>query len=238
MASSTDLVAPTGGGGAVTNAGTFVVQENGAALTSLQLIDDALFTDDTSTHATGTTKGVGIMAVATPTDSAVDANDIGMVAMTVARQLKVDASGVAVPVTDNSGSLTVDAPLATPVFVTVTPSTTGGWSTFMASAADGSTALVATAQAVKASAGLLGGWYISNPNTSSAFVEIWDVASGSVTVGTTNPKILLEIPASSAANVEFTNGINFGTAITIAATTTAGGNTAPSTGLNANFFYK
>lgn len=31
--------------------------------------------------------------------------------------LKVDASGVAVPVTDNSSSLTVDAPVGTPVFV-------------------------------------------------------------------------------------------------------------------------
>lgn len=34
-----------------------------------------------------------------------------------AGNLKVDASGVAVPVTDNSGSLTVDAPAATPVAV-------------------------------------------------------------------------------------------------------------------------
>jgi len=103
--------------GPVTNAGTFVVQENGSALTALQLIDDGVFTDDTSTHSTGSTKGYGIMAVATPTDAAVDANDIGMVAMTTSRQLKVDASGVAVPVTDNSGSLTVDAPVGTPVFV-------------------------------------------------------------------------------------------------------------------------
>jgi hypothetical protein len=40
--------------------------------------------------------------------------------------VKVDASSVAVPITDNSGSLTVDAPVGTPVFVTPTPSTTGG----------------------------------------------------------------------------------------------------------------
>jgi len=33
---------------AVTNAGTFVVQENGAALTALQLIDDAVYTHNTS----------------------------------------------------------------------------------------------------------------------------------------------------------------------------------------------
>jgi hypothetical protein len=77
-------------------------------LTSSQLIDDGVYTDDTSTHTTGTSKGYGIMAVATPTDGSVDANDIGMVAMTTGRALKVDASGVAVPVTDNSSSLSVD----------------------------------------------------------------------------------------------------------------------------------
>lgn len=93
---------------AVTNAGTFAVQVDGNALTSLQLIDDVVYTDDTSTHATGTSKGMGIMAVATPTDAAVDANDIGMVAMTTSRLLKVDASGVAVPITDNASSITVD----------------------------------------------------------------------------------------------------------------------------------
>lgn len=37
------------------------------------------------------------------------------VAQGTATNLKVDASGAAVPVTDNSGSLTVDAPLTTPV---------------------------------------------------------------------------------------------------------------------------
>lgn len=72
-----------------TNAGTFVVQENGAALTSLQLIDDVVYTDDTSTHATGTSKGVLFMAAATPTDTSVNANDIGAVGMTVDRKLHV-----------------------------------------------------------------------------------------------------------------------------------------------------
>jgi hypothetical protein len=58
----------TVGSHAVTNTGTFVVQEDGAALTALQLIDDIVHIDDTATHATGTTKGAGIMAAATPTD--------------------------------------------------------------------------------------------------------------------------------------------------------------------------
>jgi hypothetical protein len=39
------------------------------------------------------------------------------VVQSTATNLKVDASGVAVPVTDNAGTLTVDAPVGTPVFV-------------------------------------------------------------------------------------------------------------------------
>ena len=75
----------------VTNAGTFAVQVDGDALTALQLIDDVVFTDDTSTHATGTTKLIGIGAAATPTDGSVGANDIGMLAMSTDRRLLVDA---------------------------------------------------------------------------------------------------------------------------------------------------
>ncbi len=58
--------------------------------------------DDTTTHVTGTTEGINIMAVATPTDAAVAANDIGMVAMSVDRRLHVDADITA------SVTLTVD----------------------------------------------------------------------------------------------------------------------------------
>ena len=44
--------------------------------TAVELIDDIVYTDDTSTHVTGTSKGAGIMAAATPTDGSVGANDI------------------------------------------------------------------------------------------------------------------------------------------------------------------
>lgn len=40
-----------------------------------------------------------------------------------AANLKVDASGVAVPITDNAGSLTIDAPVGTPVFVRLSDGT-------------------------------------------------------------------------------------------------------------------
>jgi hypothetical protein len=86
---------------AVTNAGTFAVQVDGAALTSLQLIDDVVYTDDTSTHATGTSKGALFMAAATPTDSAVNANDIGALAMTTDRKLHVSVQD-AIPAGNNN----------------------------------------------------------------------------------------------------------------------------------------
>lgn len=152
------------------------------------------------------------------------------------------ASMTAVQVADNSGSLTVDAPVGTPVFTTPTPSATGGWTPFNATAADGATACTNSAQAVKASQGTFGGYFINNPNTSDSWLHVYNTASGSVTVGTTNPTLSFRIPGaaanSAAANMEITLGVQFGTAITIACTSTAGGNGAPTAALEANIFYK
>lgn len=122
--------------------------------------------------------------------------------------------------------------------VGIQPRTTNGFDTFMASGSDGSSILVATAQAVKASAGKVYGYYLYNPEAAVTFVHFYNTAQGSVTVGTTNPLFSLQIPAGSAANLMSDIGITFGTAITIAATTTAGGNTAPATGVSATIFYK
>lgn len=137
-----------------------------------------------------------------------------------------------VPVSDNSGSLTVDAPLATPVFVTPTPGTTGGWSKVKYAAQ------TTTKQAVKASAGTFGGFYYYNPNASVAYVQVFDVASAGVTLGTTAPDMIFGVPASSGAVVEIGNGVNMATAITLACTTTATGSTAPGTGLDLTVFFK
>jgi len=98
--------------GAVTNAGTFATQIDGSALTALQLIDDPVATDDTTTHATGTTKVMGIGAVAAPTDGTVDANDIGMPAMSTARRLLTDAQIVGqdadITIADGGNTITID----------------------------------------------------------------------------------------------------------------------------------
>ena len=52
---------------AVTNAGTFATQENGAALTAMQLIDDTVFADDAAVTL-GTSKGNIASGVAVQTD--------------------------------------------------------------------------------------------------------------------------------------------------------------------------
>lgn len=58
---------------AVTNAGAFVVQENGAALTALQLIDDVVFAEDVG-HTTGD-KGVQVLTVRKNTAAATSGSD-------------------------------------------------------------------------------------------------------------------------------------------------------------------
>lgn len=120
------------------------------------------------------------------------------------------------------------------------PHTAGGLSSFNASGADGADNAVLTnsAVAVKASAGQLYGYYIYNPNDEASMVNFYDIAQGSVTVGTSTTKLQLTIPAGAGANVMGTHGITFATAITVSATKTAGSATAPDTGLDVQLFYK
>ena len=89
--------------------GASTLAEQQTQTTALQLIDDGVYTDDTSTHATGTSKGYGIMAVAAPTDAAVNANDIGMVGMNVDRELYVAVSDPLPAGTNNIGDVDVSS---------------------------------------------------------------------------------------------------------------------------------
>lgn len=78
----------------VTNAGTFATQIDGDALASLQMLDNVVSTDDGAFTA-GSSSGIPFMGLVT-TD-AVDAGDVGVVAMLANRQLKVtlyDSGGI------------------------------------------------------------------------------------------------------------------------------------------------
>ena len=96
-----------------------------------------------------------------------------------------------------------------------------------------------TVKVVKPTSGRVAGWYIYNPNSSVAYVQFFDVASGgTLTLGTTAPLLTIGVPATAAANLLDGNGLNFKNGIQLAATTTATGSTAPSSGLDVNVFYQ
>ncbi|MDB5448314.1 MAG: hypothetical protein JWQ97_3631 [Phenylobacterium sp.] len=107
---------------------------------------------------------------------------------------------------------------------------------------DGSTpklvaALSNAAVAIKASVGQLCWYDIFNPSAAVAYVQLFDRAQGSVTVGTDTPAAAIGIPAGGRAQ-GFVQRWNFNTAITAAATTTATGSIAPATALVASFGFR
>jgi hypothetical protein len=192
----------------VSNAGTFVTQENGSALTALQLIDDTVFADDAAfTVGTSKVNAIGLMADQTATDS-VNEGDIGIPRMTLDRKQ----------------------------ITTVAPSSdTEGLDVFRTLDAD------ETEEDVKTSAGKLYGWFIYNDGAAEVYVKFYNATAANTTVGTTTPRLTIPIPAGGAANVEFTNGIGFDTAICIAATTGVADADTAAPAANqvvANVFYK
>jgi hypothetical protein len=79
------------------------------------------------------------------------------------------------------------------------------------------------ATAVKTSAGQIGFIHATNNNATPVYLKIFNVASGSVTLGTTSANLNLEIPGNTGGAgfvLPIPCGLSFGTAITIA--TTAG----------------
>jgi hypothetical protein len=78
-----------------------------------------------------------------------------------------------------------------------------------------------TEDAVKTGPGKLGGYYWYNDGASEVYIKYYNDTVANVIVGTTAPFMTIPIPAGAAANVEWTNGIAFSAAITVAATTAA-----------------
>jgi hypothetical protein len=127
------------------------------------------------------------------------------------------------------------------VSVVPTPATSGGLSVVRKIDLD------ETPVAVKAAAGQLYGFSIANLGTATRYLRFYNVASGSVTVGTTAATVgPLTIPANASDDtVVMLNfggqGIAFGTAISMAATTGFADNDTGAPGANElmiNVFYK
>lgn len=122
--------------------------------------------------------------------------------------------------------------------VGLTPQTAGGLS-----ASKTISGASTNATTVKASAGQLFGWYISNLNASPRYLKLYNKASNP-TVGTDVPVMTLLLPGNSAGvagHVEMTNGIDFTTGIAFALTTGAADADTGAVAANeiiVNLFYK
>lgn len=97
--------------------------------------------------------------------------------------------------------------------VTVRPETSGGLTAYkLISGAS------TNATSVKASAGQLYGWYLSNTNANPRYVKLYNKASAP-TVGTDTPVMTLLVPGTGGSNIVSGLGIVFDTGIAFGTTT-------------------
>lgn len=152
-------------------------------------------------------------------------------------QIVVNADGSAV------GGLTVDGEAVS----SSNPIPVDGGSPALAAAADalGTGAHLTAALdespvvAVKASAGAIYGYHLYNPDdTDEAYVQFFDVAAASVSVGTTTPSRVRAIPPGAALDSTLAVPWTFGTAIAVAATSTATGSGAPAAAVVVSLEFK
>lgn len=119
--------------------------------------------------------------------------------------------------------------------VGIQPRTSGGLSIFR------SIDLDETEEDVKTSAGQVFGYYIYNNAAATTYVKFYNATAANVIVGTTTPVLTIPIPAGSAANVISPIGIQFDTAICVAATTGVADNNTGAPAANdliINIYYK
>lgn len=188
---------------------TLVTAAKDAATSVDSTVSGWLKTDDSAfTVGTHHVAPVGYLADESSTDS-VDEGDVGAARMTLDRKQ----------------------------IVTTQPHTAGGLLVANFTSGDTYTALTNGAQVIKASAGQIYGWYFHNPNTTTVYILVYNIAAASVTVGTSTAQLVFAVGAGQTANILAANGITFTTAMSAAAATTGGGNTAPTTALEVMFFY-
>lgn len=210
---STGVVSVDDNGAALTvdNAGTFAVQVDGNALTALQLIDNPVIVDDAAFTPATSSVNMAGFQADETATDSVDEGDAGAARMTLDRKQIVNPQ----------------------------PHTAGGCSIFR------SLDLDETEEDIKTSAGQIYGMWVTNLATNTRFVKFYNATAANVTVGTTTPVITIGIPGNSSDDVaglfSSTMGIEFGTAISAAATTGIADNDTGAPGANEiliNVFYK
>jgi hypothetical protein len=143
------------------------------------------------------------------------------------------ASGTALPVSGTfyqatqPVSLTSTTITGTPTVQTV-PATSGGIPTVTTGSIGN------TATSLKSSAGQVYAVWAYNNNSVMSYIQFFNTASGSVTVGTTAPIYSLGVPPNSGGFMQLPPGYPHSTAIVIAITTTRAGATSPSNTVDYN----
>ena len=101
------------------------------------------------------------------------------------------------------------------------------------------------AEGIKSSSAVVFAVTIDNTaNVAASYVKLFNLASGSVTLGSTTPDEVIYVPAGVISTVVFYTGANpgktFGTALTAACVTTGGttGNTPPSSDVAVTINYQ
>ena len=226
----------TDNGGSITVDGTITADLGATDNAVLDQIDSN--TDYGATTGGGTEAGALRVTVANDSTGVISVDDNGS-------SLTVDNSDLTTLAGAVSGSeMQVDVVAAFPAGssligdVGIQGRTTGGLSIYYDNDLD------ETAVAVKASAGTLYAIHVINLTAAPLYLQLFNVAQGSVTVGTTTPTVQFVIPGnadSDGAGFTFAvpQGIAFGTAITAAATTNSEGSGAPGANeCHCNLFYK
>jgi len=185
-----------------------------------------------------------ITANLSPTDNAVLDNiqtSVDTVAAAVSTQMQVDVVGALPPGANAIGKLSANSGVdigdvgVTSIAagnsligdVGISGARTSGGTTFYRNID-----VDETEDSVKASAGQVYWIQCTNLAASVIYLHFYNATVASVTVGTTTPDLTFAIPTQGDANgagfvLTIPNGIAFGTAITVAATTTVGGSTGP-----------
>ena len=163
--------------------------DTGGVLTAVQLLDDAIVADDAAFTPATTKTNIAGFFADEASTDSVDEGDAGAARMTL------DRRQIVVP----------------------QPHATGGCDTFHSNDLD------ETEEDVKTSPGTVYGWIITNRTTATVYIRFYNATAANVTVGTTAPLFTFAVPGNAtdaiAANLLGGIGINFSTAISVAATT-------------------
>jgi hypothetical protein len=219
----------TVGSHAVTNAGTFLVQENGAALTALQLIDDAIATIGsaitTKGNAIAGTDGTNARIIKTDSSGELQVDVLTLPALAAGTNNIGDVDVLSLPAlaagTNNIGDVDVLSIAAGTNLigdVALQGRTTGGLSIFRSIDLDESE------EEVKGSAGTLYSIDAMNMTASVLYLKIYDNTAAGTTVGTTTPVLTYVLPTNGDTNgcgmvKNIPQGLAFSTGITVAVTT-------------------